>query len=601
MKTNTVYLTRPWRVQTLSDLFFERVEDSPQACAYRYFEEKTGQWAQMTWQQMADQVALWQEGLRREKLPAGARVAVLLKNSWQWVAFDQAALGLGLVVVPLYTNDRPGNSCYVIKDSRTSLLLLQNVAEWEALKCYAPIPDHLKRVVCLDGEPTGYHDDLLVPLERWLPLQAKPLERGAGRGEDLATIIYTSGTTGSPKGVMLSHANILANVYNSLRVIFTYQEDLFLSFLPLSHALERTAGYYLPMMAGAQVAFSRSIALLSEDLLHLRPTVLISVPRIFERMHREILKIAYQAPWWKRVLLQATVFVGWQRFLYEQSKRPWGIALAAWPLLKKMVASQIQNRLGGRLRVAVCGGAPLPQRVSRFLIGVGVPIVQGYGMTEFSPVISVNHLEDNLPESVGIPLPQTQIRLTEQGELLVKGPSVMMGYWKNPQATRQVLDGDGWLHTGDLARFESGHLHIVGRLKEIIVLANGRKVSPTDIESTIVSDPLFQQVLVIGEGAPYLSAMTVLDPDQARSIFVTLGLDPNDADSLQHTEVHQLLLARISKALESFPGFTKIVKITPFLTPWSVENGLLTPTLKVRRNRVMELFSDKIQQMYLPV
>ncbi|MBF0368850.1 MAG: long-chain fatty acid--CoA ligase [Magnetococcales bacterium] len=618
MKKRTPQLTPPWKVDTLSDLFRVRVEESPEDEAYRFYDGEAESWHSITWQGMAEVVGRWQKALLREALPPGSRVGILLENRLEWVALDQAALGLGLVVVPLYPGDRPENIAYILNDCGVRLLLVGEGREWMPIAEHLAATSVLGRVISLrggfgdgvgDGVADGVgagagmgaandHDPLLIPAEQWLAEEGMPLHRGEGSGWDLATIIYTSGTTGRPKGVMLSHRNILSDVYNALTVVPTYREDLFLSFLPLSHALERTAGLYLPMMAGARVAFARSIPLLSEDLQQLRPTAMISVPRIYERLYLKIQAGLEQGSWLKQGLFRLAVHVGWQRFLTSQKRRGWGIDLLLWPLLQRLVAQKLLSRLGGRLRVAVCGGAPLGQQVARFLLGLGVPVIQGYGLTEASPVISVNPLEDNDPQSVGVPLPGTLVRIDEAGELLVKGPTVMMGYWNNPEASREVLDKWGWLHTGDLAKLENGHIRITGRRKEMIVLANGRKVPPSDLESAITLDPLFTQVMVVGEGAPYLSALVVLDRQRFRQMAVSLGLDPDDCHLLQTEVLREQLLQRIAHHLGAFPGHAKIRVVTPLIDPWTVENGLITPTLKLRRNQIQNRFSHQVAEMY---
>ena len=267
--------------------------------------------------------------------------------------------------------------------------------------------------------------------------------RGRGPGESLATIMYTSGTTGNPKGVMLSHANILANAYAGISRVPVYPDDLFLSFLPLSHALERTVGYYVPMMAGASVAHVRSLEQLPDDLAAIRPTIVISVPRLFERVHMKITGALAAGPRWKRRLFELTVAVGWRRFLHRQGRGGWSPLLLLWPLLDRLVAQRVMAALGGRVRQAVSGGAPLSPDISRFFIALGLQLLQGYGLTETSPVVSVNTPADNLPDTVGRPLPGIEVAVGAQSELLVRGPHVMSGYWRNPDASAAAIDRQG--------------------------------------------------------------------------------------------------------------------------------------------------------------
>jgi long-chain acyl-CoA synthetase len=544
----------------------------------------------------------WQKALKNEGYEPGDRVAVLLNNSPNWVAFDQAAMGLGLVVVPLFVNDNPENIIHILQDSGAKFLLLKEAQTWQKLAAKKDQMPDLTRVVCMGECPKNRKSGgMFMPASIWLPETSDAMHFGDGDEKKMATIIYTSGTTGPPKGVMLSHRNILMNAYSSLRLIPVFREDLFLSFLPLSHALERMAGYYLPMMAGSQVAFARSIADLAQDLITIKPTLLISVPRIYERILLKIREKLQSATPTSRTLFNYTLNVGWRRFLNRQGRGSWQPSMLLWPILDKLVAAKVREKLGGRLRTAVCGGAHLSSEVAQFFIGLDIPVVQGYGLTESSPVISVNPIEENTPESVGRPLPGVETKIDSNGELLVRGETVMMGYWNNPQATQEVIDSLGWLHTGDQAQIDKHHIRLTGRLKEIIVLSNGRKIPPSDMEASIIMDPLFEQVLIIGENAPYLSALVVLDKTKWHNLAKQQNLDPNSPNrpqSQSYQKLQDILLERIEINLKNFPGFAKVRMVSPILEPWTVENGLITPTLKPKRKRILNYFKTQVQQMY---
>ncbi len=346
-----------------------------------------------------------------------------------------------------------------------------------------------------------------------------------GDSNELATIVYTSGTTGRPKGVMLSHWNILFDSERALEIVQMYPQDLLLSFLPLSHTFERTVGYYIPMMAGSTVAYARSIPELGEDLLTIQPTLMISVPRIYERVYNKIQAgLAEKSPiatW----LFNLAVDTGWKRFLHQQGRGSWHPVFLLWPLLNKLVAGKIMAKLGGRMRIAASGGAPLPTPIAKVFIGLGLNLIQGYGLTETSPILTANPEDDNDPRSVGVPLRGLELRVSEQDELLARGPVIMLGYWNNPEATAAVIDSEGWFHTGDKARIENNHVYITGRIKEIIVLANGEKVPPADMEMAIALDTLFEQVMIIGDDRPFLTALLVLNPEQWEGVASDLQLD----------------------------------------------------------------------------
>ncbi len=597
-KSNESHLVTPEQAGTLSGLFFERVKRTPEALAYRYFDPATEDWKDISWSEAGLEAARWQAALASENLQPGDRVAILMQNCPQWVMFDQAALANGLVVVPLYTQDRAENVAYILQNAGAKVLLIGHQEHWDALQ---PVWDQLgflNRIISLVHIDTcGRSDPRLRTVGEWLPDEAE-LVRVNWDPDSLATIVYTSGTTGRPKGVMLSHHNILWNVYRSLQVVKRTPEELFLSFLPLSHTLERTAGYYLPMMLGAAVAYNRSIPQLAEDLLAVRPTILISVPRIFERVYNKIhVGLEEKSPV-ARALFNLAVKVGWHHFEHQQGRAGWSPKLLLWPLLKKLVASKVMEKLGGRLRLAVVGGAPLPFDVAQLFIGLGLPMIQGYGLTETSPVISVNPVENNDPRSVGCLLEDVEARIGDKDELLVRSPGVMLGYWANEKATRDVIDEDGWFHTGDKAKLENGQVYITGRLKEIIVLANGEKVPPADMEMAITADPLFEQAMVIGDSRPYLSALLVLNPEQWSVFAQQLGVAPDNPEACNSSRVYEAVLERVARQISAFPGYAQIRSVHCQLEPWSIEDGLMTPTLKLKRDKVCEHYAEQIEAMY---
>jgi long-chain acyl-CoA synthetase len=353
------------------------------------------------------------------------------------------------------------------------------------------------------------------------------------------------------------------------------------------------------MVCGAAIAYNRAIPLLAEDLTILRPTLMISVPRIFERIYGRIMeKLKGESPLKRRLFLKA-VEVGWRKFEHEQGRAPWSPSLLLHPLLDRLVGTKVRARLGGRLRFTVCGGAALSPDVARLFIGLGIPVVQGYGLTETSPVIAANPLENNVPASVGLALPGVEVKLGEQDELLTRSPSVMLGYWNNPDATAGMIDSEGWLHTGDRARIDaSGHIYITGRLKEIIVLATGEKVPPADMENAITLDPLIDQAMVIGDNRPFLAALVVLNPDAFRKEAEQLGLDPEAPESRRDARLVERVLERVQERTSAFPGYAKIHRVAILDSPLTPENGLLTPTLKLRRNRILDCHSQEVTALY---
>ena len=585
-------------MKTIPALFHSRVRKTPEGNAYQQFDPVENIWRHYTWAMVENDVARWRNALAAEKLQPGDRVGIRRSNGYNWVLFDQAALSLGLVVVPLYVDDRADNIAYILDNADIKLLYLEREEQWQCLEYRRAELKKVLRVVIEESTHTrtlSLEDARIIAVEDWLVGQQGEAILPEIDPDDLATIVYTSGTTGRPKGVMLTHWNIMSNVRAGMNSIAVYPSDRLVSFLPLSHTLERMAGYYLAMMGGCEVVYVRSIPELSEDLLTKKPTILVSVPRIFERVYGKIQTQLAEGPAIKQKLFYKTVEVGWARYERKQGLAKWQPKLLLWPILDKLVASKVRAKLGGNLRFALSGGAPLPLSVARIFVGLGVDMIQGYGLTESSPVITVNTVEYFRPDSIGLPIIDVEIKIGENDELLARGPNIMRGYWKNEKATQEAIDKDGWLHTGDQACIKNEFVYITGRIKEIIVLANGEKVPPSDMESTIAGDALFEQCMVFGEQKPYLSALVVLNTEIWGDVKKQHGYS---FDNLQSPEVEEYLLSRIVAMITGFPGYAQIHKITPMFESWTVENGLATPTMKIKRNKVVERFQKEINSMY---
>jgi long-chain acyl-CoA synthetase len=596
----------PASVRTLPELLAWRVARTPRRPAYSEFDDALDAWREITWQETDDAVHRMFRRLASLCLDPGTRIALLLLNSPTAACLDLAVLASGLVPVPMHALDNPESIAYILQDTAAQVLVVETAAQWLAIRALgvplAPLRLVLVRrdhgaVLGTDGATS------VAGLDDWIaaPAAAPDLPSHAPNASDLAAIVYTSGTTGRPKGVMLTHANVMANVRACLARFEAREDDVFLSFLPLSHTFERTAGFYLPIAAGSCVAYARSVQLLADDLPRTRPTILVSVPRIYEKVQAAI-EARTAGSWTSRLALRVAVAAGWRRHLREMGQS----AAAEWMrpvdalltrLLDARIGAPLRARFGGRLRVAVSGGAALAPDIARTFIGLGVEIVQGYGMTESSPVVAANAPGDNDPATVGRPLDEVEIRIGPALELQVRGPNVMRGYWNRPQDTAAAFS-DGWLRTGDQAAIEDGRVRILGRIKEIIVTATGEKVAPVDVEQALLRDPLIEQAYVFGEGRPFIGCVLQLQAQAWTALAAGLGLDPEAPESLSAAAAVRAVEARMTARTAALPRHGQPRRAILTLAPWTTDNGLLTPTLKLKRRNLQARFDAEIERLY---
>lgn len=588
---------------TLPQLLVNSVERYGEREALRQFDKETKSWHSLSYAQLMARVMEWRRAYAAMNLERGTRIGILMPNSIDHACADQAALANGLVPVPLHAIDTPGASAFILSDSRAQVLVTNKLTRWKQIQAAGGDLQDLTAVIITEDEVDD-ETGMVRGLSEWLAAGTHVVELPEGpKEDDLAGIVYTSGTTGRPKGVMLTHGNIVSNVKATLECVFPQVGDIFLSFLPLSHTFERTAGYYLALATGCTIAYNRSVLLLADDLKTIRPTVIISVPRVYERIFARVQDKLKKSRPAARYLFDWAVEIGWRDFCrrnhlpVEHTGRAWLDGLMR-PLVRK-VSSTLLDQFGGRLRIAISGGAALSSKVARTFCGLGLPIIQGYGMTEASPIIAGNNRTLNQPNTVGKPFNNVEVRLGEGDEIQIKGPSITRGYWNRPNATADAFTEDGWFRTGDVGGFnELGLLSIKGRIKEIIVTSTGEKVPPADLEAAIETDPLFSQCYVIGENRPYLSLITVVNPDEWASFAKSCGVDPADPASLDNPSVKTSALKRAKTAAGEFPHYALPRAVVLTQEPWTIENGLITPTLKLKRGPLSKKFANVIAQLY---
>lgn len=582
--TQTLDIIGKGDVSTISGLFAERVRRSPDKVAYRQYDTSLG-WRTYTWHEIAAQAARWRAAFAASGMRRGDRVAILHHNSIEWVCFDIAALGLGLVDVPLSLSDSPRTWAEELAETGARLLVTGQRAHWTAMSGQADHLGKVSRIVCLDNRES--RPGRCINVSDWLPAGTTPADPAVHAG-DLATITYTSGTTGRAKGVMLTQANMLAAALAPLEVIPGYLEDVFLSFLPMAHIFERTTEYYLAIACGGETAFARSPDDLPEDFATIRPSVIMGVPRIYERL-------------WKGVETSAAdnLLARWLigragRLGRRRENDGLTVRFQHW-LLERFVGQEMLKHLGGRVRIAVCGSAPLAAQLATRLRAVGLPLIEGYGLAEAAGPVTGDSLSEYEPGCVGRPFSEIELRISGDSEILLKSPSVMSGYWNRPEETAEVLSGDGWLRTGDLGELRNGRLYVHGRMRDLVVLSTGEKFAPSDIESWLMADPLFAQAMVVGNDRPMVVALAVLDIEHWRGFCEKLGLDPSAPNTPM---CERALLARIARRLVKMPEYAQVRRVYASLEPWTVKDRLVSVALKIRRAEIEKRFGPEIEQLY---
>jgi long-chain acyl-CoA synthetase len=574
------------KANCLSDLLFHSPTSWLERPALRKRLED-GSWQglnRITVQQRVLRLAAW---LEAEGVKPGDRVGVLGHNSIEWLLSDFAILRLGAVTVPAYFTDPTESVEYVFNDAGCKIILVEAGEQQKKLNSLD--------IKTIPFSGAGKSVDSISRDEKW---DSGPGVETPDR-DTLATLIYTSGTTGNPKGVMLTHGNLLSDVAAGLGGVAIFPEDLFLSFLPVSHAFERTVGHFLVVASGAEIAYAEDVTTLMRDMPEVKPTAMISVPRLYEKIYAGV-NAKMEASAVKKLLFDRAQSLGMERFeLRQQGGDLTGMKAFLWGVLDHLVNAKLREKMGGNLRLFISGGAALSPTIARFLLAADITVLPGYGLTETSPVLSVNTLDKIKPESVGRPLPGVEIKQLEDGELLVRGPMVMSGYWNRPDATKEVLDEDGWLSTGDIVELDDeGFIRIVDRKKEIMVLTNGENVPPAIIEQHLSQDSAILQSLVIAENRPYVAALVVPDMEGMALAWKKDhgGALPDDWKT--NTVTHQWMLERMRFDEHDLPSYMQVKKFTFIDDEWTQINGMLTPTLKVKRRMISELHTAEIEQLF---
>jgi long-chain acyl-CoA synthetase len=590
---------------TLNELFLDGVDQFGELPAYR--DPKGTEWVSISHREVLERVRRASAALRSLEVESGHRAAILAENRSEWALADWACLCSGVADVPIYSTLTPHQIAYILRNSGVRLVFCSTRTQLDKLLEVRDACPDLRWIVVMD------------PLEETLPegvlLWDDFLERGregaAALGEDrfreqalsvqpddVATILYTSGTTGDPKGVVLTHGNLRANVDQSARVLPLSEKDETLSFLPLSHVFQRMVDYLL-YSVGCTISYARSMELVAEDLRLVKPTIVVSVPRLYEKVHARVTG----ATGVKAALVQWAREVGmaWSEEMLA-GRRPGLVLRLVYGLADRLVFRKIREAVGGRLRYFVSGGAPLSAEINRFFYSAGIMILEGYGLTETSPVTNVNSPEEFRIGTVGKPVPGTEIRIAEDGEILVRGPQVMRGYLDNPEATAEVLTDDGWFLTGDVGEIDpDGFLRITDRKKDLIVTAGGKNIAPQPIENVIKRNGYVDQVVMIGDRRPFSIVLVVPAFDRLEEWARGKGVATGDRKALlEDPQVHRLMESEVLGTVSDLPRYEQPKKVGLLAGEFTIESGELTPSQKVRRRIVERNYADFIDAFYAP-
>jgi long-chain acyl-CoA synthetase len=593
----------------------------------RYKERGEG-WHDITWEQFEARAQALGAFLHRQGVRPGDRVALLSENRPEWAVTDLGTQLVGGVNVSIYTSLPPSKVAYILRDAGATACVVSVPVQRKKIQQVIDECPALETVVVMDDLPddppsymTHWADALAAGRDYWAENEAALTEIADDiTPDDPSALIYTSGTTGQPKGVILTNRNFCSNVKAALQRVPFGEEDHHLSFLPLSHAFERTAGYTAVLAAGARISYAESVEAVSSNLQEVRPTVMISVPRMFEKVYNRVTNQVGEGGALKQRLFEWALRTG-RKHAEAPQPGPWLRAQKA--LAHRLVFSTLHEKLGGNLRFAVSGGAALPKEIGTFFQAAGITIIEGYGLTETAPVIAVNPLDAPRYGTVGHVLPGVSVAIqslddesrvaevngndyptratTEEGEILVKGPNVMKGYWEQPEETRAAFDPDGWYHTGDVGRFEDGYLQITDRIKHMIVSRGGENIYPGPIEDAFKTQAWIDQIIVIGEERPFLSALVVPDFESLRMRARDHGIDEaaySDAELIEHEDVRAAFDEIFTEYNREAIAHEKIRNFRLLTEPFTVEDETLTPTLKLRRNVITERYAERIDAMY---
>ena len=593
--------------KTISEMFVSTTERCSDKKLFYY--KKDNDWVGLNGKDILITVEDISFGLRSLGIEANSNIAIISNNSPKWAMCDYGIICSTMSTVTIYPTLISSQVEFILQNSNSKLIFVENQEQLEKVNSIKSNCKDLNYIVVLDDSCKQESDDIMnfvtfldkgKDFSQDCDISFSDMVNSV-KEDDILTIIYTSGTTGVPKGVVLTHKNLLSNVEGTLKVAEFTNNETFLSFLPLSHVLERMGGHYTPFTIGATIYYAENMETIADNMVESSPTIVVCVPRVFEKIHAKFMQGIKSAPKIRQNLFNWALNVGSKYSNLKVSKQKIGFFLSLkHKIADKLIYSKVKARFGGKIKFFVSGGAPLSKHLAEFFAAVDITILEGYGLTETSPVLTVNSPTDLKFGYVGKPLFNVNIKIADDGEILAKGPNIMTKYYRNEEATREVFDNDGWFHTGDIGIIdEDGFLKITDRKKSLIVTSGGKNIAPAPIELKLATSSFIEQVHVIGDKRNFLTALIVPNFDSLTSFLKNNGSDLKDPNALvDHPDVIELFNSEVDIAMSEFSNYEKIKKFTLLTEPFSIEKGEMTPKMSIVKKVVEQNYSELINKMY---
>ena len=592
--------------QSMTHMLFNSIEKFPDKDALRF--RRAGKLRQYTYREFGEMIQALTHGLAAMGLKAGDKIAILSNNRPEWTIADFAGLSLRCVVVPIYQTLPPNQIAYILKDSETRAIFVEDETQYEKIVQIRKKAPRLKFVFSFqeisgaDGQVHSFDELIAMGKEhqgRHLNFFQESIDKIEPK--EICSMVYTSGTTGDPKGVMLHHHGFITDIINADAVLNIVADDVFLSFLPLSHLYERVAGHWTPMYKGATIHYSQSIDTVIDDIAEAKPSVIVSVPRLYEKISARVLEQVEHGSAIKQKIFYWALEVGRK---YHDQKIEGNISFKTkqqHKLANKLVFQKIKNKMGGNLRFPIAGGAPLAVETLKFFEALDMQIIEGYGMTETHLIITLTPAGKSRYGSCGKPINEVQVKIASDSEVLIKGPTVMAGYYKKPELTKETIDKDGWLHTGDIGHLDDdNYLYLTDRKKNILITSGGKNIASAPIENALKASKYIDEICLIGNNRKFISALIIPNYENLKKWAQKHNLDVSDNRKLvDHAEVKNFVWQEVERLQTDFARFEQVKKIALLPEPLTIDKGELTPSLKVKRNVVEQNYQELIDKIYL--